>query len=131
MRALSFTARRRIAAALAVCACFAATAADGADDAVTRANRSAYGAAMRCFVADGIARGDQQDAGNEAKAAAFEAKARKSFDTAVKLGNLLGYSGSRVNQDFGMAQTYELPKMIKDTTYYRKAVATCKALGLM
>lgn len=102
-----------------------------AEDAVTRANRMAYAAAMKCFVVNGIARGDQQDAHDEAKAASFERMARKSYDAAVKLGNALGYSGSRMDQDFGMAQTYELPKMLKDTGYYRSSATTCKALGLM
>jgi hypothetical protein len=129
-----FKARRRlVAAALVVCVCLCADAAvaDSADDAVARANRMAYETAIKCFIVDGIATGDQRDAGDKAKASAFESKARESFDTATKLGDALGYSGSRVNQDFGLAQAYELPKMIKDSGYYRKAAAVCKALGLL
>lgn len=96
-----------------------------------QANRAAYGHAMKCFVANGHARGMRQRAGDEAKAAAYETKARMSFDTAVKLGRALGYSGDRMDQDFGLAQTRELPAMVSDQKYFVEAAATCKALGLM
>ncbi|HEY4942286.1 MAG TPA: hypothetical protein VII56_12735 [Rhizomicrobium sp.] len=112
------------------------TAADSAlanstDDAVARANAMAYEASMKCFVANGHAIGLRKRAGDEAKAALSEAKARQSFDTAQKLGRLLGFSDDRINQDFALAQTRELPPMVTDDSYFLKAVATCKALGLM
>lgn len=103
----------------------------GADDATARANTMAYRAAMKCFVANGHAVGLRQRAGDTAKAAVYESKARLSFDTAVKLGRALGYSGDRINEDFGLAQTRELPPMVTDQRYFISAVATCKALGLM
>jgi hypothetical protein len=124
-------ARRHIAAALVLFVFGTGYTAFAQDDATTRANRSAYQAAMKCFVADGVAIGDARDSGDPSKVDAFDAKARKSFDIAKKLGVLLGYSGDRMEQDFGLAQTYELPRMLKDIAYYRSAAATCKALGLM
>ncbi|MEJ0044539.1 MAG: hypothetical protein WDM81_20985 [Rhizomicrobium sp.] len=91
----------------------------------------AYDLAMKCFVASGVARGDNLDAGDKAAAAIFEAGARRSFDTAVKLGGVLGYSGSQQNEDFGMAQTRELSKFVQDKAYLRTTLATCRAAGLV
>ncbi len=116
---------------LVACACFCSGTAIGADDPVTRANRMAYDLAIKCFVANGVARGDNLDAGDQAAASVFEAGARKSFDTAGKLGDTLGYSGSQQNEDFGMAQTRELAKFVQDKSYLRKTLATCKAVGLL
>ncbi|MEJ0027701.1 MAG: hypothetical protein WDN01_16880 [Rhizomicrobium sp.] len=113
------------ACAFALCAGTAAAQ----DDAVTRANRMAYELAMKCYVANGVARGDNLDAGNAAYAKIFEADARKAFDIAVKLGNALGYSGSRQNQDFGMAEAQELARFVKDKAYLKQTLATCKAAG--
>lgn len=93
-------------------------------------NRSAYTFAMKCFVANGIARGNSRDAGNAAQANDYEARARESFDVASKLGETLGYSGSRVSQDFGMAQTEEMPKMVRDKPYLSGSLAACKSAGL-
>jgi hypothetical protein len=123
----------RLAAVLAVCACVCASASTAVaqEDAVARANRSAYDAAMTCFVAAGVAAGDFKKAGNVEKASALEGKARTSFDTAVRLGRSLGYTGEHMDEDFGLTQTRELPRMMSDTAYYRSEVAICKALGLM
>ncbi|TAL32262.1 MAG: hypothetical protein EPN98_14015 [Phenylobacterium sp.] len=121
---------------IAVIAMFLATNAGAAaaqtrDAAVQRANRMAYEAAMKCFVTAGAASGEREDAGDRAAAARYEQAARRSFDTASRLGEVLGYSGSRINQDFGLAQTRELPKLVADATYNRNAAATCRAIGLM
>jgi hypothetical protein len=97
-------------------------------DATRQASAMAYEAAMKCFVVNGTAIGEQRD--TRAKAA-YEAKARYSFDVAVRLGEALGYSGDRITQDFGLMQTRELPKLVADPAHIREAVATCKALGLM
>jgi hypothetical protein len=121
--------RGRIAALAAVFAlCAEATLAQSA---TADTQRQAYGYAMACFVANGIVVGDMQNAGKARLADAQEAKARLSFDTAVKFGEALGYSGSRINQDFGLAQGKQLPKLVKDGAYFKQTVATCKALGLM
>jgi hypothetical protein len=109
----------------------ACTGATAQSDAVTRANRMAYDLAIKCFVANGFARGDNLDAGDQATAAVFEAGARKSFDIAGKLGDVLGYSGNQQNEDFGMAQTRELAKFVQDKSYLKKTLATCKAAGLL
>jgi len=94
------------------------------------ARRSAYEAALKCFVANGSAYGDAQKAGDAAEAAAFDAKARASFDAAVRLGELLGYSGTRVEQDFRLTQMRELPQIVSNPAYARQSLQTCKALGL-
>lgn len=91
----------------------------------------AYDAAMKCFVADGIVSGDYDKAGNAAKASEFEAKARTSFDAALKLGQTLGYSNEHIHEDFGLVQARELARMMTDGTYFRNAATTCKALGMM
>jgi hypothetical protein len=122
-------ARRSIAAALAFCF-YSPVATAHADDATTQADRSAYDWAVKCFVANGSARGTSNDAGDTAKAAAFERRARSSFDTASALADKLGYTGSRFNQDLGLAQAQELPKFVKDVAYLRSTEATCKSLGM-
>tara|TARA_R110002051_G_scaffold269600_1_gene329789 strand:- start:4808 stop:5197 length:390 start_codon:yes stop_codon:yes gene_type:complete len=95
------------------------------------ASHRAYEAALKCFVANGRAIGLQERAGDLESAARYEQKARLSFDAAVRLGQSLGFSGTRINQDLGIAQGRELPQMVSDTVYFERAVATCRALGLM
>jgi hypothetical protein len=116
-----------VACVLALCAGTAAAQ----DDAAAHANRSAYEAAIKCFVADGIVAGDYRRDGNQVAQAALEAKARESFDIATRAGDALGYSGTRVYQDFGLAQAEEVPRLVREPAYFRKAAAMCKALGLM
>lgn len=99
--------------------------------ALQRANRMAYDAAIKCFVAASVATGEREDAGDRDAATRYEHSARKSFDTASALGEKLGFSGSRINQDFGMAQAAQLPKLVRDLNYYRDTAAMCRALGLM
>lgn len=108
-----------------------ASAAQSTSDATTRANRGAYDLALKCFVANGNARAERQAAGDDASAASYEAYARRSFDAAVFLGQRLGYTGSRINQDFGLTETRELPSMVADPSYARQAAAMCKSAGLM
>ncbi len=118
------------AVALAVTSAVAAADSDG-DDAVLRADKMAYDSAIKCFIANGIVAGDWHRDGNSAKQLASEAKARESFDLATRAGETLGYSGTRMNEDFGLAQTAELPRMMTDVAYFKRTAATCKALGLM
>lgn len=133
MRAASFKARRCLAAALALYTCLGVGSAAGnsTDDAVARANRMAYESAMKCFVVNGLLAGRSRDAGDKAQRAAYETSARQSFDIAEKLGQTLGYSDNRVNQDFALAQTEELPKLVADGMHLQRMIATCKALGLI
>ena len=133
MRAITRKARRLLAVALVACAWLGAGAAtaDSADDAVSKANSMAYEAAIKCFIADGILTGDEREKGDKAKEATFEAKARQSFETAEKLGDALGYSGTHVNEDFGLAQAREMAKLMYDSAYFKRTAQTCKALGLM
>ena len=118
-------------AAMIWAACTTAAPAQTGDLAVQRANRMAYEASMKCFVANGVATGEREDAGDREAAARYERTARKSFNTAVKLGEALGYTGTRINQDFGLAQARELPKLATDGAYNRTTATTCRALGLM
>ena len=121
-----------VAALLAVILTVSARTASAQDDpATTQANRAAYQAAMKCFVVAGTATGERRDAGDTAKAEMYETKARKAFDTAVRLAGMLGYDRDKVDQDFGLAQAQELPKMVKDIDYYRRSAATCRAIGLL
>jgi len=92
--------------------------------------RAAYDVAMKCFVADGVARGNNRDIGDSVKAAAFEKKSRESFDTAMKLGDQLGFVGSRVNEDFGMTEAAELPKFVKSKSYLFTTLLVCQSAGL-
>lgn len=116
------------AALLLASLCFPAHA---SEDAAAHANRVAYDAAMKCFIADGILTADKRRQGNKAGEAAFEAKARQSFEVAVQLGQKLGYSGTRVNEDFGLAQTRETARLMSDTAYFHQTANMCKVLGLM
>ncbi len=120
-------------AMLTICAsvCANGGTAVAQDDASARANRMAYDSAILCFIANGIVAGDYRRDGNGPKQADFEAKARESFDIATRAGDALGYSGTRVNQDFGLAQTEETPRLVRDPAYFRKTAAMCKSLGLM
>lgn len=101
------------------------------EDASQRANRMAYDASMKCYIANGVARSDAQDQRKADLAQSYDAKARQSFDTAVKLGGILGYPNIHITQDFGLAETRELPKMVADVAYFRAAASACKAMGLM
>jgi hypothetical protein len=94
-----------------------------------RGNVLAYQASIKCFVANGSASGERQDAGDTSNAARYERGARKAFDIAVKLGNALGYSGSRINQDLGLAQSRELPKLVADRAYNAQALNACERMG--
>ena len=131
--AVPFSKVRLWPAVLTICACVCADVgtAVAQDDAVTRANRMAYDSAIKCFIANGIVAGDWRRDGDKAKQAVFEAKARESFDIATKAGDVLGYSGTRINQDFGLAQSEDMPRMMTDNAYFKSTVAMCKSLGLM
>ncbi|MBJ7318051.1 MAG: hypothetical protein JHC96_04550 [Brevundimonas sp.] len=127
-------ARLTAAAFVAALAPLSAGAASGqtrAASGTSNPTQAAYDAALRCFVANGRAIGLQERAGNAEAASRYEQKARLSFDTAVRLGQSLGLSGSRINQDLGIAQGRELPQMVNDRRYFEQAVSTCRALGLM
>ena len=102
------------------------------DGAVTQhGNRLAYDAAIKCFVANGYAMGVRQRAGDPDTAAIYKAKAHLSFDTALKLGGMLGLSNDHITEDLSSVQAQELPPMTKDEAYFENAAATCRAIGLM
>jgi hypothetical protein len=99
-------------------------------DAANSSNETAYNAAIKCFVTDGYVAGRKERAGDRAQQAVYEKNARTAFDVASALGGKLGYSGSRINQDFGLAQTSELPKLASDSDHVEHMTSTCSALGL-
>lgn len=119
------------AAVFSILSMATAAHAQDADDPTTRANHLAYEASMRCFEANVLARSDAVDTGKKALAASFDDKAKRSFNAVMKLGGALGYTGSRIQEDFDRAQANELPKLVQDPTSFRTTTATCKALGLM
>ncbi|WP_191554150.1 hypothetical protein [Brevundimonas aurantiaca] len=92
---------------------------------------AAYETAIRCFVANGHARGERRTAGDATGAARYDAQSRQAFDAAVKLGQTLHYSNERVNGDLGRLMDRELPQMVRDPAYFRQVVASCRAYGLM
>jgi hypothetical protein len=100
-------------------------------DSATQADRSAYQAAMKCFVVVGMLVGDAKDNGKPELSADYDTKARRSFDFAVQLGHKIGLSGEEISEDFGLAQSRELPKLVANKSYFRSEAATCKALGLL
>ena len=122
--------RKALMIGLALCLCGGVARADSTDDAVARANRSAYQLAMECFVAEGVARGYDLNVGDKARADELERRARVSFDTAVKLGNELGYTGTRVNEDLGLTQSEEVPKFYRDIQYLKAQIAKCESVGI-
>ena len=101
------------------------------DDSVARANRIAYDAAIKCAVANSLAGDDRHDAGDEAGAAAYKSKSRRSFDLTYTLGGKLGYEQNQIAHDLDFAQLSEMPKMVRDRSYFMSTAATCKALHLM
>lgn len=103
----------------------------GDSAAVTDTYRALYVSGMKCFVANGHAAGLRRRAGDEAKATFYEAKGKEAFDVAVGAGKTLGYDSGKISSDFGLTQARELPAMVTDKPYFLKAVADCKALGLM
>lgn len=115
---------------LALCLCGGMARADSTDDAVARANRSAYQLTMKCFVAEGVARGYDLHVGDTARADALERRARVSFDTAMKLGDELGYSGTRMNEDLGLTQSAEVLKFDHDINYLKAQIAKCESAGI-
>ena len=122
----------RIACATALVATASfASATLAQDTAVQRGNQLAYDYSIKCFVTNSMAVGERRNAGDQTAAARYEANARRSFETVSKLGGALNYSGERINEDYGLAQSVELPKMMRDKAYSQKVIADCKSLGLM
>jgi hypothetical protein len=95
------------------------------------AQRLAYEAAMKCFVANSYVSGERAKAGDAAKAASYDANARKSFDLSYRAGEALGVGEAQVKRDLDFAQANELPKMVGNLDYLKGVAATCKALSLM
>ncbi len=128
---MDFTfAKRSILMAFLSLGCVASNGVAVADDTMQN-TRAAYDAALKCFVANGNAEGERRDAGDHEGAARYDASGKRSFDAAVKLGQMLGLTNRQMNHDLDTAQAIELPKMVKDRDYFIDAVATCKGLGLM
>lgn len=91
----------------------------------------AYAAARKCFLANIHAGGIRRDAGDEAGARRYEEGARASYDAARVAALTLGYSEDRLEADIRRTREQELAPLVRDTAYFRSAVATCRTLGLM
>ncbi len=94
-------------------------------------NRAPYDDAVRCFIANAIASGDRQRAGDPAKAAYYERMAKKAHGTAYVLGDVLGFKRDQITRDFERAEREETPAMRRDQAYFYRIVGRCKALELM
>ncbi len=66
-----------------------------------------------------------------ASAATSEAKARLSWDGALKLGHSLGMSTQQVRRDLDGDVSPEPAKLSYDEDYFNRTAAACKKLGLM
>jgi len=99
--------------------------------AASDANGSAYDVALKCAVANGVAEQDEHDAGHPQRVVEFEQKSHRSFDLAVSLGGKIGLSNEQIQRDLDAAKDNELPRMMRDQSYYLGIVSTCKAVGLM
>lgn len=93
--------------------------------------RQAYDATLKCAVANGLAKLDERDAGHASGVAEYDTKTHRSFDLAYTLGAKIGLTDNQVLNDLNAAQNSELPRMMRDRSYYVDVVATCKAMGLM
>lgn len=100
-----------------------ATAQDG--------RRDAYAYAVKCFYANmwGVSYFERN--GDKASAATSEAKARLSWDGALKLGHSLGMSTQQVRRDLDGDVSPEPAKLSYDEDYFNRTAAACKKLGLM
>lgn len=77
----------------------------------------AYVEAQRCFFATS-ATGDT-------------VSARISFDAAMKLGKMQGFTNRKLNQDFDKVREMEAKNVAReDSTYLAYMLRTCRALGL-
>ncbi len=92
---------------------------------------AAYELAHKCFVADGFARQNRQEAGDQARAQYYDGKAKQAFDAAVRLSKSLGYTSARFDIDFKAISNRELARLMEDDGYFDQIAAQCKAYGLM
>ncbi len=102
-----------------------------AQSAPDRKVQAAYELAMKCFVANGFVENRQLDAHDQAGAEAAKEREKAAFDMAVQLGKQLDYNNERINRDLDLFQQRELPRMVRDSEYFRQTEASCKAYGLM
>lgn len=95
------------------------------------ANREPYELAIRCFLANRLAARSRQKQGDQAGAAAYDAKGKTAFGVAGIMGEVLGYSTERVNQDMQRMMEPEMARMMNEPGYFKSVAAACKAAELM
>lgn len=93
--------------------------------------RQLYDDTIRCFIANAIASGDRQRAGDPTKADYYERMAKESHGIAYVLGDVLGFTRDQITRDFERAEREEAPTMRRDQAYFYRVVGQCKALKLM
>lgn len=118
-----------IVAALAVSALCAGSAM--AQTRASQADRLAYDAALKCYVANTVAASGREAVGDSAGVERYRVNANRAFDGAMALGRSMGMSNVQLNRDLDSVEARELSRMVPDAAYFRQTVAACKAVGLM
>ena len=78
--------------------------------------RAAYEHALRCFVVT--------------SSYSDETSARRSFDAAMRLGQLQNLSNRQLNADLNRSTAYEGVRLVRDRRYRDQLLAECRRLGL-
>jgi hypothetical protein len=91
----------------------------------------AYGFALRCFVADGVAIPKAADDPDGTVTKVMRERARKAFDTVYFMGGKLGYSDRKIAGDLDHAQGMEMRLMVQNPDYFAQTKTDCIKLGLM
>ena len=99
-------------------------------DAATQANRRAYDAATRCYVAYALEARRETKEGNATKASNLTSTAKRAFDGARSLGQILGRPKSIIESEIDAAEASEAPRMLASRGYHRQTLDMCRELGL-
>ncbi len=78
--------------------------------------RAAYEHALKCFVVT--------------SAYSNEASARRSWDAAMRLGQLQNLSNRQLNADLNRASAYEGVRLARSSEYRAQLLSECRRLGL-
>lgn len=94
-------------------------------------NRRAYDISVTCFVANVVAEGSWKDRGETERARRYGATAEIAFNAAVRMGQVLGLTGVRVQADLDQAVDSQMAPMMRDQAYFDRVVGQCRSVGLM
>lgn len=93
--------------------------------------KQAFEIAVRCFLANGLAKRNRLKQGDAAGVAAYETKSEESFGVAEAFSKRLGYSRSQFRASVTAMEEPELKRMMTEPGYFKSVMATCKAAKLM